>query len=503
MFRFLRTYWLELVLLAVVSAYYIGGVVPDMTWMSLGGDQPNYVIAAKNFSPAGLVGYPLFVMLGWLFERLPFNDFWNLALLSVMSTLVTCVFIYLTSRLLSERFNPSITKKYSRFVGITAALMYAGAFIVWTQSVIPEVYTLSALLAVVATYFTLRGRYYISAIFCALSLGVHPLNIFVIVCNLVYVYFDKKDFKFLVRLGVIMSSGLLFYLQYYFTRDPSASPFFLDGPVMQCLRASNGFFTLPIYPFSTFTNRIGEVASMLLVSVGLPLLLLPFIPFRRKEVWLVLSCGFITFVAYAFSFYPQWVTYLVWPVAFLCVLAGVAVSRLKISNWAMAAIVTVPFMMVIANADAYDIGKSVDPFPTTARQFYNSLDQLPDNSLVLLHTWGHAGVLCYYYVAENGNRISFINYNTISEEQNYPNYIPYQEARGIHVPYFPHKAVALRLYGVSDYARAVQLANPSKSVYVAYLKEGSAPMKFDVALASDYTASLNDLQPAKTIYGGR
>ena len=57
-------------LLVVISIVYFFGVAPDMTWMGLAGDSPDYVAASINFQRAGLGGYPLYITIGWVFETI-------------------------------------------------------------------------------------------------------------------------------------------------------------------------------------------------------------------------------------------------------------------------------------------------------------------------------------------------------------------------------------------------------------------------------------------------
>ncbi len=507
-----KKYWKEILFFGGILAVYIAGIAPDMTWMSLGGDQLNYVIAAKNFSPAGLVGYPLFVIIGWVFERLPFNDFWNLAFLSALSTVATCIVIFLTIKLLVGQAGPtaaaplptgssqksSLPCALAPYIG---AAVYASAFIVWTQSVIPEVYTLTSLIITLMVYFTLKKKYWVAAGMMALGIGVHPISIFVIGCCLIYILIDKRDFGFLLKLVGVTMVGFLFYLQRYVTSDPTQNVFFLDNPLTMVLRAANGFFTLPVIPLEPTLERGSEVLAMVLTSVGFSAPLW-FFAGKKREVYFVGAVALITFATYAISFYPQWITYLVFPVAMLSILAGAGAARFPVKK-IVPVFLAIPFIFMAVNIIFYDLGRSVDgKEETTARMFYNELSQLPDKSIVVVHTWGHPGVGCYYYCSENKDRIDYINWNTIGEPDRYPYYVPYQEARGIEIPPFPKDLVANRQYGVSNFARDLQILNPERSVYVAYLKKRDTEMEFGLVPAGSYYYWLNDVPPSKRNYVG-
>ena len=162
-------------LLTLISVVYLFGVAPDMTWIGLAGDSPDYVASAVLFQKAGLGGYPLLIGLGSLFEVVlykgfGFNMYWVMGLLSAIPTVIASGYIYAAVRLYSTK---------SAFPAILGTLAYAGSLLVWSQSVIPEVYSITVMFMVVGTYYLLKAYkeerpklLYVSAFVFGLSFAI-------------------------------------------------------------------------------------------------------------------------------------------------------------------------------------------------------------------------------------------------------------------------------------------------------------------------------------------
>lgn len=103
MLKWCKKYWIEILVFVAIAVYYVVGVAPTMTFMSLAGDGYDYVVGATNMWSVRPTGYPTYIMIGWLFERLPGDPFWNLGLLSALCAWLTCIFIYLSIK----HFTPS------------------------------------------------------------------------------------------------------------------------------------------------------------------------------------------------------------------------------------------------------------------------------------------------------------------------------------------------------------------------------------------------------------
>ena len=430
----LQKYWTKLLFFGAILIVYIIGVAPDMTWMSLGGDAFDYVVGAENNWAVRPTGYPTYIMLGWVFERLPGNDFWSLGLISALSSFVTCIFIFLTVRYLvrqsSESFcdssGPSGVGRFTtsflpsslpaRLAPYIGAATYAGAFIVWTQSVIPEVYTITAACMVAGTYFVLQKRYWLAVLALAIGLGTHHLILLAVVPLMVYVYSLEKDKWLLVKLCSVGSLGLLPYLQTQFCIVGQETASGLGSGLEHSLNSLGVVFTLPI---EATWQRISEAGPVLISSLGVGLVLLLLIPTVRvwryipipesREIRLLAVLAILPIVYYLFSNIPMWTTYTVPGVAFACILIGFGASKLSNTRWLHPGIFLVlPMVFMVFNLLAYDIGRTIDESPTSAREFYNSLEELPDDSILYITSFGEPWLTTHYYRITNNYRIDFV-----------------------------------------------------------------------------------------------
>ena len=469
-------------LLVLISVIYLFGIATDMTWMGLAGDSPNYVVSSVLFQKAFLAGYPFYITIGWVFERLPFNPYWNLGLVSALSTIVTSVFIFLIIRLFTGR-------GWSPFLGLVA---YPAAFLVWTQSVIPEVYTFSTMLAIVGAYFVIKGgkfggvrNFYIAAVVFGLSLGAHPLAVFTAIAGLVYVYRVTGQ-KFLVlKLSLVGSLGLLTYLQIVFT--PSTGGIVESGlvdKVRLVVVSFNYLGGLSAVPVWATIDRVTDAIWILLVSVGVIVPLGIFgkwTVLKEKEFIIFLIGGGIPFLIYISGFPPQWVTYMVPFLAFFIIIVGIRSQHFPYKEGLYFGIVG-SLVLLGVNLYHYDIGRSLDQSPTTMRQVYDKLDGLSDGTIVYTHTWGHISVLVDTYNKFNKNRLVSVDIALRSTQI---------EVKGVNTPHLDksNPKFGEEFFDVQELLRL----NPGREIYVAYISDAKK-VEFDLIPASDYGNSLNSVQ---------
>ena len=471
-------YWKEFLFFSGIFIYYLFGLTTDMTWMSLGSDMFSYVGSAEYMEPAILAGYPMWMIIAWPFVHMPGNPYWWGAVLSALCSIGVCIFIFLSVK----TFTPN---KIAPYVG---ALIYAGSFIVWTQSTIPEVYTPTLLVMIAGTYFTLKHRFYWATFVFALGLGLHPIVTFAIIPCLVYVYFNKeRNFKYILKLSAFGSLGFLAYLQMVLSDSNADNGLVESGltvfDILQIVGA------LPIIPFSSTLDRWYEFMLVGGLSFGFTLPLYLYLK-RGKEVYLVASICLAVWGLYMFSLLPQWVTYLTFVSAFAAILAGWGFGRVPY-KWAAPIFLLIPVALMASNIVGYDLNRNVDESPTTARQFYNILDEIEDGSIIITSAWAHPGLITEYHNLKEDNDINLMRYAKVYWEDRYASYIDNLEENGVNVPLTWEDSGQPRMNeNFEEWCHLVANMNPDRRTYVAYM-EREDPMFFNLTDASTYRNSDN------------
>jgi hypothetical protein len=495
-------------LLTLISVVYLFGVAPDMSWLGLAGDSPDYVASSTLFQRAGLGGYPLYITIGWVFQQifhygLGFNPFWSLGLLSAISTVVTCGYIYASIRLFS---------KNSILPAILGTLAYPGSLLVWSQSVIPEVYTITAMFMVIGAYYFIKAYkeekprlLYISALVFGLSLCTHPLVIFALIPCLVYLVRVPLNSKpHIVKLLLVGLVGLVGWVQFLVSGDNVSYPGLGTDKVFW-LFASAGFIgNLTVYPTQVIEYRIVDAFSIIGLSICI---LVPFYVLGLKDsykadrsiVKLLLVLSLLPAVFYFTSRPPQWVTYVIPSVAFFSILGGVCASYYleRYSFKPSLVIASVCGLGLLGlNIWSYDIGRSIDPSPTTMRQAYTQLESFEPGTIVYSHTWGHLGVLTDFY--NRFDRDTRKPDKLVRVDATNDNSFRQGAVRGTGVTVPDYEAPLLNLTPkeldarISEDLLLIHKLNPEREIYVAYLKDRTK-IQFAFVPASDYRHSLNDV----------
>ena len=476
-----------------IAIVYVLGVAPDMHWMSLGADAADYAAGSEHMRAVRPTSYPLVITLGWIFARLPVNIFWALGLLSAISTLVTCAFVFLIVRL---RVPPS---KIAPYIGTAA---YAASFIVWTQSTLPEVYSITAMLMVMATYFVFKDRLYLAAICLSLGIGTHHMIVWALVPLALYLWWIKRHEHANVswfKLTVIVTLGFLTYIQVVvcahfpnettngfrslFTQTGGALPMAFQLS-MNLVPQRTFEFVVLLFPFT---------------CVGLPLL---WYLKRSKEVVLLVTLAALPILYYYMSIPPQWVTFTVPGIAFLAVLIGLGAGYAEkqgVHKYVLTLVLVLLLLGMVFNLAYYDVGRNVDPSPSTARQYFDSLEGLPDGSIVYSHTWGHAWIQTFYYMVQEYNDDAWPDWGgcriTVVDEGGilyYPQWYHGElERRGVVLPEYigldieQVGGMLLRRPDFKDFHREEFLqrfcdTNEGRPLYIALMVDPEVPMRFEL-----------------------
>ena len=375
------------VLFLLAFVLYVACVTPDMTCIGLSGDQFRWVYCAENMESANLLGYPTYICTSWLFCQLPGNSFWNLGLFSALSTFLSGVLIYLTVKYL---------KPESQIAPILAALTFYSSLIVWSQSVIPEVYTPTILAATLSTYFIVTKHHYWGAATIGLGIGLH-LPTFLCAAIPLYIY-AHRDHAPTIRMAGITSLGLLAYLQTFICSGTTGGA---GDPVSAALDACSSFGTLAL---SRTYARAQDAIPMILASTGIVLTLLLYLK-RSREAHYFIAITLLSTSVYLWSNEPAWITYLAFSSAFLGILVGLAASKAP-SNLQHITLYGL-LILLIVNSGTYHIGESVDPSPTQARKVYNLIESVTtysDIDILVISAGPEAEVIATYWEWDHPNR---------------------------------------------------------------------------------------------------
>lgn len=440
---------------------YLAGVTPDMTCIGLGGDQFRWVHCAENFEAGNLLGYPTYITASWVLCHLPGNSFWTLGLFSALSTFFAGILIYLTIKHLVPQ---------EPWAPYGAAAVFYGSFIVWTQSVIPEVYTPTILVATLATYLIVTKHHYWGAAAMALGLGLH-LPTFLCAAVPLYLY-AKRDGASITKMIGITSLGLLAYIQTFLCPNDTGSA---GDPLNAALEASSSFGSLALT--RTFA-RAQDAVPVILASGGLAFALLAFAKNTREAryfaVITVLSAS-----VYLWSNEPSWVTYLAFSSAFFALFIGLAAAQAPKGPQLL--ILGGAISLLVINFGFYNIGDTVDVTPTQSRKIYTLIESITDYSDILVVSAGpEAEVVATYWEWEHpDNPLQIIKEHPIflTPDANTPNInLP---------PLKDHSTYDNGLYVNWDsntFATSVATLNPTLDVYQLYTKTGDNYADKDFAL---------------------
>jgi tetratricopeptide (TPR) repeat protein len=130
----------------VAGVVYFWTAAPNVTLL----DSGEFVVAAQHFGVPHPTGYPLWTLLAWLFQFLPFgNAAWEINLFSgFCGALATGLVAMLFSNSMRWMLGGQVARwrGLNGVVSLTGALLFAFSASMWSQAVIAEVYTLHALL---------------------------------------------------------------------------------------------------------------------------------------------------------------------------------------------------------------------------------------------------------------------------------------------------------------------------------------------------------------------
>lgn len=150
----------------VVFWVYVQTLAPTVSFF----DSGELIAAAYTLGVAHPPGYPLYVLLGWLFSKLPFGEgAYRLNLMSACFATLAALMVFLITHVIlaagprtaaseSSRNAPDPEQMFIPIASLVAALIFAFARTPWSQALIAEVYSLNAFLCGAMIWLLLKWR---------------------------------------------------------------------------------------------------------------------------------------------------------------------------------------------------------------------------------------------------------------------------------------------------------------------------------------------------------
>lgn len=255
MINWLKKYWIEVLVIAILGGVYILCASPAFTWMNADSDGPEYVMDAIYLYPAHHTSAPLYLLTGHLFEMLPFGHiYWRMSIMSGLFTVGSLIFIYFIVR------NLLADNKYKRFWALLAVTIFGGSALAISQAVIVETYAIVTFFSIGAYYFVVKKQWYWASAFIGMGVVTHHLIFLTWMALFVFhkelrPFVLKSEFPFIkitnIKPFLITCSFLIFYIYM------PLSKMFTDQPNMWGNTTFKSFFTNNI---SVFTMLIGQIA---------------------------------------------------------------------------------------------------------------------------------------------------------------------------------------------------------------------------------------------------
>jgi Protein of unknown function (DUF2723) len=160
-----------------VFVVYLATLAPSLTWSHYGADGGDLIAAIARGSLPHPPGFPTYVLLGELFIRIPWGDpAWRLNLMSACASVGAMVFTMAAAKTfqVSETWkvwNPTICAAVA--LGLTPLL--------WSQSIITEVYSLATCFAALTILLAVANAPAgLTGLVWGIGLGAHPTVAFVL-----------------------------------------------------------------------------------------------------------------------------------------------------------------------------------------------------------------------------------------------------------------------------------------------------------------------------------
>ncbi len=327
-------------------ALYVPLLPMRFTWENQGGDAGDFLTAILTNGVPHPGGYPLYLLLGELFQNLPVpNPYWKGAFFSAFCMAISAglLALWVEKVLLKE-------KPLATFIGVFSAFLWLSTSLVWSQALIVEVHGLHALIVMVWVWWisallgeapvSLRALSLLSGM-AGLGVGNH-LSIGLLLPVVIWAFFcfwRRTSFKEVGVQVVLFGLGLLIYgalplraranppVNWGGASDWEGFWWLVSGKLYQGMLFDVNFNQL-VSRFSAFSRLwLNDFRTG-----GVILALLGFVNITSRRVGKVLLWIFLAFVLFSFGYaaedsqvylIPSWIVLSIW----------MAVGIVEVKDW--------------------------------------------------------------------------------------------------------------------------------------------------------------------------
>jgi hypothetical protein len=410
----LKSYWKEILVLAIATGYFAIMTAPDMSWVNCASDADSYLRAGKFIELSHPTGAPLFNMFNWMVLQIyPFsNEFWVLSMVSAVCSGITAMLVYV----LAKRYTQNGWKR------LIAPLVYCASGMVVSQATIIETYAPMTLLWTLAYWFHDREQHRAKYITIMIGMGIHhliliPLGVFFI-ADMIRLKRSGKALPVEPKM-LLPLLGLLFYI--YVPLANSEPYVWISGNAPSDY--GKYFFNqgglvggLAIFE-SDAIQRLQDFVMVIGISFAASgLLILPAMwraikkGSRDVEGKLLVFLVVFVMIYYLTDMAPQIYRYMVvaFPFAGLLAVKGSEAMGKKWANWGVVGLVLISSVVLMGyNIQNYDIGRNLDK-ESIARQYYNTMDEIPSNACLWSEAGGWWQGTTWLYSSETGREITIL-----------------------------------------------------------------------------------------------
>lgn len=404
--RYLKKYWLEILVFGIVLAVFLIDAAPGMTWIDTNSDGVHLTFASKYLYPAHKGSAPLYLLLGHLILNIPFGtEFWRMVLISVFGSFGGAILIYLIIRHHLKNIS------HNRLYALLGVVLFSGSALVLSQTVIAKYYSLVTFFGLLAYYLVLKEKWKSSVAAIGAGIATHPIIVFTAIPLLIFNFKQYWNWK----RALVIVPLLMFYLYVPIVAHLNNPPNMWGNltPRSQILdtisTASMLSGTLAIYDFP---KRVLDTIGLLGLSLGFGLIVIILYLVNTKRWWRnqLFWMFALPIIYFSSDLAPQTYVYLFPTIAFGSIIAAIYLSQNK--KWLSIVTAIIAVGLFAYNANYFDIGRTLDKNLSANNFYHNELPKIPDGEM-LMPQYGWEWAMIYSYNKNEHRNIIPIAVDTV------------------------------------------------------------------------------------------